>query len=276
VNFIIDEVGWASTDDERRFLREAANAAIAEGVAAIVLFWGDPGIYVRPAHDHGVQVLVQVGSVAEAEAAADAGVDAVIAQGIEAGGHVRGKTSIWELLPRTVEALAPLPVLASGGIGDGAGVARALGLGAQAVSLGTRFVASDEACVHPEYKRRVVASSAEDTVYTADLYDVGWPGAPHRTLRNKTFDEWDAAGRPASGTRPGERTIIGVQRLASGELHEWHRYERGVPPPEFEGDLDYVPMWAGESCSVVNAVKPAAQIVTDLVRDGETDGPLRR
>jgi NAD(P)H-dependent flavin oxidoreductase YrpB (nitropropane dioxygenase family) len=162
-------------------------------------------------------------------------------------------------------------VLASGGIGDGAGVARALGLGAQAVSLGTRFVASDEACVHPEYKRRVVASSAEDTVYTADLYDVGWPGAPHRTLRNKTFDEWDAAGRPASGTRPGERTIIGVHRLASGELHEWHRYERGVPPPEFEGDLDYVPMWAGESCSVVNAVKPAAQIVTDLVRDGETD-----
>lgn len=269
VNFIIDEVGWASTDEERRFGRKAVEAAIAEGVTAIVLFWGDPGVYVGPAHDRGVQVLLQVGSVAEAEAAADAGVDAVIAQGVEAGGHVRGTMSIWELLPRTVEALAPLPVLASGGIGDGAGVARALGLGAQAVSLGTRFVASDEADVHSEYKRRIVASSAQDTVYTADLYDVGWPGAPHRTLRNKTFDEWDAGGRPASGTRPGERTIIGTHRLASGELHEWQRYERGVPTPGFEGEIDYVPLWAGESCSVVNSVKPAAQIVADLVRDLE-------
>src|SRR5204862_6693807 len=105
--------------------------------------------YVEAAHERGAKLLVQVGSVVEAEAAAAAGVDAVIAQGLEAGGHVRGTTSIWELLPAVVAAVSPLPVLASGGIGNGEGIARAFGVGAQGVSLGTRFVASDESRAHP-------------------------------------------------------------------------------------------------------------------------------
>lgn len=268
VNIIIDERGWAATDDDREFIRGEVRTVIAEKVAAVVLFWGDPGIYVDEAHNHGVKVLIQVGSFAEAEVAAKAGVDAVIVQGFEAGGHVRGTTSIWELLPQTVEALKPLPILASGGIGDGAGVARAIGLGAQGVSLGTRFVASDEAYAHPEYKRRIVASTAEDTVYN-ELYDVWWSQAPHRTLRNKTFEEWDAAGRPPPGERPGEGTVIGTRRRASGELFEWPRYAIGVPTPDFDGDLEYAPMWAGESCSVVDDIKPAGEIVRDLVRDAE-------
>src|SRR5204862_6752476 len=104
--------------------------------------------YVEAAHERGAKLLVQVGSVVEAESAAAAGVDAVIAQGVEAGGHVRGTSSIWELLPAVVAAVSPLPVLASGGIGDGAGVARAIGLGGQGGSRGTRFVARDEARAH--------------------------------------------------------------------------------------------------------------------------------
>jgi NAD(P)H-dependent flavin oxidoreductase YrpB (nitropropane dioxygenase family) len=271
VNFIIDEVGWATTDEQRLFVRESVHTAIAEKVAAVVFFWGDAGVYVADAHEHGVKVLIQVGSLDEAEAAAEVKVDAVIAQGIEAGGHVKGTTSIWDLLPETVAALGPLPVLASGGIGDGKGVARAMRLGAQGVSLGTRFVASDEAYVHAEYKRRIVTSSGADTVYTHDLYDVGWWGAPHRTLRNRTFDEWEAAGRPSPGTRPGEGTSIGTQLFASGETQAWSRYARGVVTPGFAGDVDYAPMWAGESCSVVNDVKPAAEIVRDLIRDAEID-----
>jgi NAD(P)H-dependent flavin oxidoreductase YrpB (nitropropane dioxygenase family) len=135
-------------------------AASEEGAAAVVLFWGDPAWYVEDAHENGARVLIQVGSVEEAEAAAAAGVDAVIAQGVETGGHVRGTTSVWELLPATVEAIAPVPVLASGGIGDGAGLARALRLGAQGVSLGTRFGASEEAWIDLEYKRRIVESTA--------------------------------------------------------------------------------------------------------------------
>jgi NAD(P)H-dependent flavin oxidoreductase YrpB (nitropropane dioxygenase family) len=165
-----------------------------------------------------------------------------------------------------VAAVSPVPVLAAGGIGDGTGLARALDLGAQGVSLGTRFVASDEAWFHPVHKQRVVESTAGDTVYS-ELYDAWWPGAPHRTLRNRTFEEWEAAGRPPPGQRPGEGTAIGTRRLLSGDVQEWPRYAVGAVPPTFEGDLQRVPLLVGESCSFINAIKPAAQIVQDLVRD---------
>jgi NAD(P)H-dependent flavin oxidoreductase YrpB (nitropropane dioxygenase family) len=268
VNVIVDEAGWAASDEDRELVRAEVAAAMDARVAAVVLFWGDPAPYVEAAHAHGVQLILQVGSVDEAAAAAAAGVDAVIAQGVEAGGHVRGTTSIWELLPAVVAAVSPLPVLASGGIGDGAGIARALGLGAQGVSLGTRFVASDESRAHPDYKRRIVESSAKDTVYTEDLYDIGWPDAPTRTLRNRTFDEWDAAGRPAPGHRPGEGSSVGTMLLSSGETFELPRYAgAGSPLVGFEGDLDYPALWAGESVGVVNDVLPAAEIVRRLAED---------
>jgi NAD(P)H-dependent flavin oxidoreductase YrpB (nitropropane dioxygenase family) len=265
---IIDEEGWATSAEDRELLRAEVAAAVAENVAAVVLFWGDPAPYVELAQGSGVPVLVQVGSLAEAEAAAAAGVDGIIVQGVEAGGHVRGTSSIWELLPAVVEAVPSLPVLASGGIGDGAGIARALQLGAQGVSLGTRFVASEESAAHPDYKRRIVESTAADTVYTEDLYDIHWPGAPTRTLRNRTFDEWDAAGRPPPGSRPGEGTAVGTLRLPSGEAYELPRYGgAGSPLVTFEGDLDYQAMWAGESVEVVHDVPPAAEIVRRLVEE---------
>jgi len=264
VNIIIAEVDAG----DREWLVDAVGAASALHVAAVVLFWGDAAPYVEHAHRYGVKVFLQVGSVDEALAAAATGVDVVIAQGLEAGGHVKGTTSIWELLPATIAAVNPLPVVASGGIGDGAGVARALRMGAQGVSLGTRFVASEEAWVHRAYKQRIVEATAEDTVYN-ELYDVWWPNAPHRTLRNKTFEEWVAAGSPPPGKRPGEGTSIGKRRMRTGELVEWPRYAIGTPPPDFESDIEYAPLWAGESCSVVNDIKPAAEIVRDLVRDAE-------
>jgi nitronate monooxygenase/enoyl-[acyl-carrier protein] reductase II len=268
VNVIIDEDGWATSEEDRELVRAEIVTAIDEQVAAVVLFWGDPAPFVHLAHEKGVLLLVQVGSLAEAEGAAAAGVDAIIVQGVEAGGHVRGTSSIWELLPAVVAAVSPLPVLASGGIGDGAGIARAIGLGAQGVSLGTRFVATEESGAHPEYKRRIVESVAKDTVYTEDLYDISWPGAPTRTLRNRTFDEWDAAGRPSPGHRPGEGTSVGVLRMPSGESFDLPRYAgAGSPLVGFVGDLDYPAMWAGESVEVVNDVRPAGEIVRRLAED---------
>src|SRR5439155_5522347 len=136
VNIIIDIDEPDFTDDDRAILGQQVSAAISAKVAAVVLFWGDPSPYIEEAHSGGVRVIIQVGSLDEAKAAAAAGVDAVIAQGVEAGGHVRGSTSIWTLLPAVVEAIKPVPVLASGGIGDGAGVARALRLGRRASRSG--------------------------------------------------------------------------------------------------------------------------------------------
>jgi nitronate monooxygenase len=249
---------------------EQVEGLVAMSPAAVVLFWGDPTPYVPIAHRRGVKVLVQVGSLDEARRAAHAGADAVFAQGVEAGGHVRGTTPIWELLPDTVKALKPIPVLASGGIGDGAGLARAIQFGAQGVSLGTRFVACDEAWVHPAYKQRVVQARAEDTVLN-ELYDYDWPDAPHRTLKNKTFGEWVAAGSPPRGSKPAEGTSIGRRSNTMGERVEWMRYAVGTAPPDFDGDIEYAPLWAGESCSVVNDIKPAARIVSDLVREAKAE-----
>src|SRR5262245_8944203 len=238
-----------------------------EQIPILVLFWGDPTPYVAEAHRCGTKVFIQVGSVEEARAAAEAGVDAIIAQGVEAGGHVKSTTSLSTIVPAIVEAVQPLPVIAAGGIANGKGVVAALSLGAQAVSLGTRFLCSLEAQALPEYKARVVQSHAEDTVYTS-LFDLGWPDAPHRVLRNKAIAEWEAAGRPASGQRPGEGAIIGTFSFLGTTL-EVPKYMTMLPMTGFSGDMEYIALPAGESCSFVNDIKPAGQIVQDLVHEAE-------
>lgn len=240
---------------------------LEEKVPILVLFWGDPQPYVEEAHRRGTQVFIQVGSVAEAQAAAAAGVDAIIAQGVEAGGHVKSTTSLSTLVPAVVDAVKPLPVIAAGGIANGRGVVAALSLGAQAVSMGTRFVASEEAQVFREYKERIVKSTAEDTVYTL-LFDIGWPNAAHRVLRNKAYNEWEAAGQPASGKRPGEGSIAGMMPLA-GTTIEVPKYSVFPPMPGFTGDIEQTALYAGESCRLVNDIKPAGQIVQDIVREAE-------
>jgi NAD(P)H-dependent flavin oxidoreductase YrpB (nitropropane dioxygenase family) len=267
-NIIIAAFGHPDATDENRADVRARVATVIEAkVPLLVLFWGDAAPFVEDAHANGVHVALQVGSVDEAKQAAEAGVDVVLVQGIEAGGHVKATESLWNVLPRAVQAIAPTPVVASGAIGDGSGISRALALGAQGVSLGTRFVATDEAWAHEHYKRRLLESSAEDTIF-GELFDVGWPGAPHRALRNKTVEEWEAAGRPPSGERPGEGEVIGVRRLPWGD-RPWHRYEVGMLSPDFDGDPEYAVMWAGESVDAVRDVKPAAEVVRDLVRETE-------
>ena len=268
LNLIIADLEDPNTPaEDLAYLDDQADAGLAAGIALLVLFWGPARTFVQRAHERGTRVALQVGSVDEARAAVADGVDIVIAQGIEAGGHVRGTTSIWTLLPAVVEAVGSVPVLASGGIGDGAGIARALGLGAQGVSLGTRFVASEEAGVHDAFKRRVVAARAGDTVY-GTLFDVWWPDAPHRVLRNRIVEEWEAAGRPAPGHRPGEGTTIGTMHRPWGDT-AWPRYATGMVTADFDGDPELAPMWAGESAALVHEIEPAATIVARLVHEAE-------
>jgi nitronate monooxygenase len=243
-------------------VRAQLDVCVDERVPLIVVFWGDPAVVIDRAHAVGTKVIAQVGTVEEAAAAADAGIDAVIAQGVEAGGHIRGRSSTWELLPACVEAISPIPVLAAGGIGDGAGIARALRAGAQGVSLGTVFLGATEADVHPEYRQRVLDATGDDTVLTDDLFDVGWPDAPHRTLRGATFDEWDRHGRPAAGRRPGEGTVIGWD--GPDRTAPVLRYSAIMATSRFEGDIELAPLWAGRSVDHVRASRPAADIVAEL------------
>jgi nitronate monooxygenase len=245
-------------------------ACFDEQLPILGLFWGDPQPFVKDAHRRGIQVIPQVGSVEEAVAAAAAGVDAIIAQGVEAGGHVRGTTALSVLLPAIVEAVKPVPVIAAGGIANGRGLAAALSLGAQAVAMGTRFLASTEAAVTPDYKERIVRSRAEDTVLVDELFNIGWPGAPHRVLRNRTVTEWEAAGRSSPGSRPGEGSVIG--RLVPGGGRDpipVTRYSVTPPLIGYEGDLEYACLYAGQSCTLVNDIRPAAEIVREVMREAE-------
>lgn len=265
-NVIADDQGKPEVLDA---IRERCRVLIDERVPLLVLFEGDPAPYVEPAHAAGVKVAVQVGSPEEARSVAAAGVDVVLVQGIEAGGHVAARTSLFVNLPLTVDAVAPLPVVASGGIADGRGLAAALMLGAAGVSLGTRFVASDEAYVRDEYKQRVVAAGVEDTFYSDDLFDVWWPNVPHRALKARVFEEWDAAGRPRSGERPHEGEPIGTYDSPVRGRVEIPRYASFTMTPLFEGDVDLGPLWAGESAALVDEVLPAGEIVRRLAAQAD-------
>lgn len=235
---------------------------LEERVPVVMLFWGDPTGYVKQAHSQGMKIIMQVGSVDEARAAVDAGVDAVIAQGAEAGGHVKGQTALSVLVPAVVGAVGPIPVVASGGIANGQGLVAALSLGAQGASIGTRFLASLEANSSRAYKDRVVESTSEDTVYT-QLFDVGW-SAPHRVLRNSAYIRWDAAGRCNSGQRPGEGDTVGTM-TSGGQRVDVPSYSAYVPGPDSENLLDEMALYAGQSCSLIASVLSASDIVETIV-----------
>ena len=193
---------------------------------------------------------MQVASADAARAAADAGADALIVQGVEAGGHVQGVVGLLPLLAEVRRAV-PLPLLAAGGIGDPASARTALAAGAVAVVMGTRFVASDECDAHPRYKARLLEAEARDTVLTK-LFDVGWAASPHRVIRNSTYERWEAAGSPPLGERPGEG-----EEVASGIV----RYASNPPLAGTEGDIEAMAMYAGQSVGAITAVEPAAAII---------------
>ena len=238
-------------------------ACLEEDIQIISFFWRDPSSLVPRAKDAGAVVMHTVGSAEDARRAVDCGVDIVVAQGWEAGGHVCGTVSTMALVPAVKDAVGDVPVIAAGGIADGRGMAAALSLGASAVWIGTRFLASEEAAIHVEYQQRLLASSEAGTVYLDNLFDVDWPDAPHRVLRNSTVEIWEAAGRPAPGNRPGEGTIVATSP-AWGKIVNYCSY---VPTPDDAGDIEALSLWAGQSVSMVRSVRPAAEIVHEINDD---------
>jgi nitronate monooxygenase len=245
------------TPQEERLCR-----VLDQGVRIVSLFWGDPAPLVPIAHEAGAIVLYTVGSAAEARRVVEAGVDVVVAQGWEAGGHVWGQVASMPLIPAVVDAVGPTPVVAAGGIGDGRGLAAVLALGASAGWLGTRFVMTTEVRAHPRYRELLAAATETSTEYSS-LFDIGWPDAPHRTLRNSTFERWDAAGRPSSGSRPGEGDV--VARTADGS--QVVRYASSSPRADVDGDIEATSMWAGQSAGLVDTIKPAGDVVRELAEE---------
>jgi nitronate monooxygenase len=197
----------------------------------------------------------------EARRAAAHGVDVVVAQGWEAGGHVWGHVATLPLVPAVVDAVAPVPVIAAGGIGDARGVAAVLALGAQAAWLGTRFLLAEEMPVHEEYRRRLIAASETDAEWYPNLYEVGWPNSPHRAIYNSTAQRWEDAGRPAPGSRPGEGEVIA--HFPSGEPIV--RYAPAPPLVGTTGEIEALSLWAGQSVGLAKRTQPAAEIVAELV-----------
>lgn len=245
------------TSDQQRRLDQALSA----GLRLVSFIWGDPADYVDAVHDAGGLVMHTVGSAEEARRAVGVGADIIIAQGWEAGGHVWGGVATLPLVPAVVDAVAPVPVIAAGGIGDARGVAAVLALGAEAALLGTRFLLAEEMPIHDEYRRRVIAANETDAEWYPNLYEVGWPDSPHRAIHNSTAEMWEEAGRPAPGSRPREGEVIA--HFVSGE--PILRYSPAPPMVGTTGEIEALSLWAGQSVALARHRQPAAEIVAELV-----------
>ena len=244
---------------------DALQTCIDERVFAVSLFWGADPRAIERAKNAGLVVLMSVGNAREARIAADHGADVIVAQGWEAGGHVWGTVATMALVPAVVDAVN-VPVVACGGIADGRGMAAALMLGASGVWIGTRLLASVEATIHEDYRNRILEASEDETEWYHDLYDLGWPDAPHRALVNETSGKWREAGSPKPGHRPGESDVLGQRPNGDAVV----RYQSYTPLPETRGQVSAMSLWAGQGVSLVRKTMSAADIVDEIYRDAKT------
>ena len=238
------------------FLDPASVSVAARRARVVEFFYGEPDAeWVARAREFGALVSWQVGSPAEAAAAERAGCDFIVAQGTEAGGHVRGETSLLPLLSAVLEA-ARVPVVAAGGIATARSLAAVLACGCGAARVGTRFVAAAESGAHPSYVKALLASTAADTCLT-EAFSVMWPDAPHRVLRS-------AVAAAESLTED----VIGEMHLA-GQVLPVQRFSVMPPTSATTGRVDAMALYAGESVTNVTSVQPAATILSELVAGAE-------
>ena len=172
---------------------------------------------------------------------------------------MQANRGLYQALPDVLKEARDTPVLACGGIGDGKGIRKALVAGASGAMLGTRFVATIESNAHPAYQRALIEAHANETVLTTCFQD-GWPNAPHRSLRNRTFVMWDAAGCPPAGKRPGEGDVLARRPDGSPVL----RYYFASPGRELQGSIEESSLHAGLGVDVVKDIPSAAELVERL------------
>lgn len=241
-------------------------AVLETGVPIITFSWGDPAPYLPLLRYFGTKVGVQVTNREGAIRMCDLGVDFLVCQGVEAGGHVQANRSLWETLPEILEAAGKTPVVASGGMGDGKAIVRALRMGAQAVQLGTHFVATLESRAHSIYKEALCRAGAQDAALTV-CFEGGWSYAAHRVLRNSTLETWEGSGSPPVGSRPGEGEVIAHSATGATIL----RYEDTAPKQGMTGNIEAMCLYAGQSCETVQAIVSAEECLQRLVAECEQE-----
>jgi NAD(P)H-dependent flavin oxidoreductase YrpB (nitropropane dioxygenase family) len=236
--------------------REDSFAAALELRPAVMQFaWARPDqdlkSYFDRAHEVGCKVTHMAGEVREAVRAAEAGADVVVAQGTEGGGHVSWMASM-PLIPMIVDAVAPIPVLAAGGFADGRGLVAALALGADGILLGTRFLATVESPLHPNFKQAIVDSDGHDT-QLSEIPDIAaglvWPGAMTRSRRNRFIERW--AGREWALRQNRAEALAKLQAARQS------------------GDVDEGPLSMGQDAGLVHDIPPAAELVNRIAQQAE-------
>ncbi|WP_081212083.1 NAD(P)H-dependent flavin oxidoreductase [Salegentibacter sediminis] len=221
---------------------------VEEGVKIVFTSAGNPKVWTKHLQEKGIKVVHVVSSVKFALKSEEAGVDAVVAEGFEAGGHNgRDETTTFTLIPMVKEKIK-IPLIAAGGIGTGRGMLAAMVLGADAVQVGSRFVASHEASSHPNFKEMVVKAGEGDTILT--LKEL----APVRLLKNKFYQDIERMYRRS----PSKEDLIGLLGRA--------RAKRGM----FEGDLEEGELEIGQIAGLIHQIKPAAEIVKEMIEEFET------
>ena len=244
----------AATDSE--LLERQLHMCIDLAVPVVALFWElVPGVVER-LRDAGILVVYQVGSAKEAETAQRAGAHILIAQGVEAGGHVRGTTPLKRLLSEVI-ASSDVPVLASGGIVDGRDVADALSSGADGVVIGTAFLASPESFAHDYHKERIVTARSQETLLT-DMFHINWPiGAPVRVLQN-------SATQGLRGDPFGPKSVIGEE-----EGRPIYLFSTNSPLRSMTGDFEAMALYAGQGVDRIDAIIPAGDRLRAIVAEAQ-------
>jgi enoyl-[acyl-carrier protein] reductase II len=242
---------------------EHIDVCVRERIPVVVFFWElPPARWTEALRRAGCRVWMQVGTLRGARAAAAAGMDAIVVQGTEAGGHNKSAAGLVALLPSVVDAVAPRPVLAAGGIADGRGVAAALALGAEAVWVGTRLLASAEAYVHPDFQRRLLTSTCDDVTRTS-IFGPEWPNEPMKVLRNRVVGEWQ--GRDDRTPPPPQPPQVIGQTLLGQQPYPMPKFSAVLPTPDTSGDLEEMCLPAGEGVGMCRRILPAAQIISEMM-----------
>lgn len=231
-----------------------AALAVSPSAAFVQSYGLLPPPLVQMVRARGRRLLVQVGHAADARQALALGVDALILQGTEAGGHLLGREPLLRVHAEVAALKPEVPVLAAGGIGDGADIYRSLRHGFAGALCGTLFVCASEANAHPHYQARICGAQAGDTRISS-AFEIGWPGRPHRVLDTAT-----------ARTRCGEWPVEPIASTCQGarRMPLW-RYSVAVPTREVEGDIEAMAMYCGEGCGPIREVMPAAALLARLV-----------